>query len=94
MSLVYPFHCQRYSLSATDAERDDTLVCPVALHGVQETRREHCARRTDRVSMGDRAAFHVDHVRRQTRLSEIKTGCGRNEAQLALLEAGAWIGSP
>ena len=39
----HSFQRKRDPLPATDAERDNSLVDPVALHRMQKTRRKHCA---------------------------------------------------
>lgn len=59
---LHRFERERDTLSATDAERNDSLADPVALHRMQETGREHRARCADRVTMRDGAAFDIDDV--------------------------------
>ena len=62
---LHKFERERDTLSATDAERNDFLADPVALHRMQETgrsNREHRARCADRVTMRDGAAFDIDDV--------------------------------
>ena len=61
------------------------LLDPVALHGMQEPRREHRARRADRVSVRDRAAFDVDDVLGQTEV--LRDGEGYGSEGLVDLDA-------
>lgn len=56
------FQRQRDSLPAADAQRNDSLIDPVPLHRMQQTSREHSARRADRVTRRDGAAFDVDDI--------------------------------
>jgi hypothetical protein len=71
----YPFDRQCNSLPTTNAERDDSLADSIALHRVQETRREHRSRYANRVTMRNGAPFDIDNIFRQTK---VLRDCKRN----------------
>ena len=50
------------ALTAADAERYDASPDAIALHAVQQTRRQNGTGRADGVSMCDRSAFDVDDI--------------------------------
>ena len=49
-------------MATADPQRDDAALETIPLHGVDEARREHSARRTDRVSVRDGSPFDIDEV--------------------------------
>ena len=67
------FERERYSLPATDAQRDNSALDAVALHRMQKSRCEHSPGRTNRMTMrngiADRVLKATDHeLEEQTRL--------------------------
>ena len=62
------FERERYSLSATDAQRDNSALDAVALHRMQKTRCEHCPGRTNRMTMRNGTALDIDNILRQTKV--------------------------
>ena len=62
------FERERYSLPATDAQRDNSALDAVALHRMQKARCEHCPGRTNRMTMGNGTALDIDNILRQTKV--------------------------
>ena len=71
------FERERYSLSATDAQRDNSALDAVALHRMQKARCEHCPGRTNRMTMRNGTALDVDNILRQTKVLGDRDGNGR-----------------
>src|SRR5260370_6953965 len=54
--------CERDALAAADAHRDDPAPEAIATHRMDEAGCQHRAGGTDRMAVGDRAAFDIDDV--------------------------------
>src|SRR5262245_32020518 len=67
---------QRYALTAAYAKRDKTAGQAIAPHRVDQLSRQHCTGRTDRMAMGDCAAFNVDDLFWQPKLASDNDGDG------------------
>jgi hypothetical protein len=65
---------ERDTLAAADAQRDDAALETVAAHRVDQSRRQHGARRPDRMAMSDGATLDIDDVLRQTELARHNDG--------------------
>ena len=63
---IQGFERKRNSLTAADAQRDDTLFNTIAFHRMQQSSRQHRAGSADRVAVRDCTTFDVDDVRSQT----------------------------
>ena len=71
------FKRECYSLSATNAQRDNSALDAVALHRMQKARCEHCPGRTNRMTMRNGTALDVDNILRQTKVLGDRNGDGR-----------------
>ena len=67
---------QRDALAAADAKRDQAASQTVAAHRVDQLGCQHCAGGTDRMAMGDGAAFDVDDVLGEPELARGNGGDG------------------
>ena len=72
--LLNCFERERYSLSATDAQRDNSTLNTVALHRMQKSRREYCSGRTNRMTMRNGTTLDVDNILRQTKVLGDRNG--------------------
>src|SRR4051794_39334392 len=66
--LLDRLECQRDALAAADAQRDHAALETIAMHRMDEPRREHSAGRADRMAVRHGAAFDIDDVLRQAKL--------------------------
>ena len=71
--LIHRFKHERDPLTSPDAQCHDAALDAVALHRMKEASGQHGARRTDRMTVRDGAAFNVHDILGQTQLS-----CHRN----------------
>lgn len=69
------FQRQRDALATADAQGDDAAFEAVALHRVHETRRQHRATGTDRMSVRNGSAFDIDNVFGKAQLAQAPAHC-------------------